>query len=193
VARSRTFMTFSATAGQLRNALQTEIRRYRSRGRAHFANAMEPRIPADLEPLLSGIAGLDDFGFENSAPFKPDYNRPNGRHTLAPGDLATIYNLNPAYARGLDGTGQKIAIAGRADIHMDDIRNYRKQFGLPENDPRTILVPGYPKPGNEEDFEALLELEVAGASAPNATLIYVYAPNAWSAVLYAIDENLAPF
>ena len=35
-------------------------------------------------------------------------------------------------------------------------------------------------------------MEIAGAAAPNATLIYVFAPSAWSAVLYAIDENLAP-
>jgi subtilase family serine protease len=192
IGRSRTFITFSATAGQLRETFQTEIHRYRAGGRKHFASAREARIPVQLAPLLFTIAGLDDFGFEDPPAPLPAFNRPNGQHSLAPSDLATIYDLKPAFERGLDGTGQKIAIAGRADIHMEDVQNYRTQFGLPKNDPQRILVPGYPNPGTDEDLEALLDLEVAGASAPNATLVYVFAPNAWSAVLYIIDQNLAP-
>jgi len=192
VGRSRTFITFSATAGQLRDTFQTEIRQYRAGGRRHFASAHEARIPVDLAPLLFTMTGLDDFGSEDPPVLKPAFNGAGGQHSLAPGDLATIYNLTPIFERGINGAGQRIAIAGRADIHMEDVQNYRSQFGLPKNDPQRILVPGYPNPGNEEDNEALLDLEVAGASAPNATLIYVFAPSAWSAVLYAIDENLAP-
>jgi subtilase family serine protease len=192
VARSRTFITFSATAGQIRDTFHTEIHRYRAAGRAHFASAREAEVPVDLTPLLFTITGLDDFGFENPPALKPALNRSGGQHSLAPGDLATIYNLIPALERGLNGTGQKIAIAGRADIHMEDVQNFRSQFGLPKNDPQRILVPGYPNPGNDEDTEYLLDLEIAGAIAPNATLIYVFAPNAWSGVLYAIDENVAP-
>jgi subtilase family serine protease len=182
VARSRTFITFSATAGQLRDTFQTEIRHYRAGGRGHFASAREARIPSDLVPLLFTITGLDDFGFEDPPALKPAFNGAGAQHSLAPGDLATIYNLIPAFERGIDGAGQRIAIAGRADIHMEDVQNYRSQFGLPKNDPQRILVPGYPNPGNDEDNEALLDLEVASASAPNATLIYIFAPSAWSAV-----------
>src|SRR5262249_41967209 len=62
----------------------------------------------------------------------------------------------------------------------------------PTSDPQRILVPGYPNPGNGDDNEYLLDLEVAGATAPDASLIYVFAPEAWTAVSYIIDQNLAP-
>ena len=40
--------------------------------------------------------------------------------------------------------------------------------------------------------EADIDLEWAGAVAPNATLIYVYGTSADGAALYAIDNDLAP-
>ena len=40
--------------------------------------------------------------------------------------------------------------------------------------------------------EADLDLEWAGAAAPQATLIYVYSRDVMDAVQYAIDQNLAP-
>jgi subtilase family serine protease len=192
MARSRTFIIVSATAGQIRHTLQTELHQYHAASRTHFANATEIRVPAGLEPLLWGITGLDDFGTGSYAKNTPAANLPNGRHSLTPGDLATIYNIMPLYDRGLSGSGQKIVIPGHTDFHLEDVQTFRAQLGLPKNDPKRILVPGYTNPGNDADGEALLDLEVAGAIAPDASIIFVFAPEFWAAVQYAVDENLAP-
>ena len=39
---------------------------------------------------------------------------------LAPDDLATIYDIKPLYSSGIDGSGQKIVIVGRADLDLAD-------------------------------------------------------------------------
>src|SRR5262249_47776826 len=76
MARSRTFIILSATAGQIRHTLQTELHQYHAAGRTHFANATEIRVPAGLEPLLWGITGLDDFGTGSYAKNTPAANLP---------------------------------------------------------------------------------------------------------------------
>src|SRR5262249_45959172 len=67
-------------------------------------------------------------------------------------------------------------------------------FGLPAADPKIVLVPNTRDPGVVEDdqSEAHLDLEWAGAVARNASLIYVYSENIVDALEYAIDQNLAP-
>ena len=61
VSHARNWIWFSGTAGQVQAALRTEIHRYNVDGESHFANASEPSVPAAIEPLVSGIRGLDDF------------------------------------------------------------------------------------------------------------------------------------
>jgi subtilase family serine protease len=61
VARSRMFISFSATADQVQNAFHTQIHRYNVNGRTHFANATDPAIPAALSNIVAGVMGLNDF------------------------------------------------------------------------------------------------------------------------------------
>jgi hypothetical protein len=193
VARSRTWITFSATAAQVRDTFKTELHRYRANSRMHFANATEAQIPLDLVPIVQTLMGLDDFPFEHVSRLKPAYNISSTEHSLAPGDLATIYNVTPLYQKGFNGTGQKIVIAGQSDFNMADVQAYRSKFGLPKNDPQRVPVPGYDDPGINDDVgEAIIDVETVGASAPNATILFVYMPAVFGAVEYAIDENLAP-
>ena len=53
-------------------------------------------------------------------------------YVLAPGDIGTIYDLNPLYnaSPAIDGTGQKLAIIGQTDIYLADIADFRSDFGL---------------------------------------------------------------
>ena len=76
-----------------------------------------------------------------SKPHKPD-GTPASRIYLAPDDFATIYDVAPLYAAGINGTGQKIAIAGQIQVDLSDIEQFRSQFNLPANDPQMLLVPG---------------------------------------------------
>jgi uncharacterized protein (TIGR03437 family) len=195
--RSRTWITFSGTAGQVRDAFQTEIHSYLADGESHYANAGDPSVPAELEPLEQAIRGLDDFRMKpRSRPVRivPFYTITGGVHVLAPADLATIYNVTPLYQAGFNGSGQKIVIAGQTGISMSDIESFRTLFGLPKNDPQITLVPGYGDPGISQDDlgEALLDLETSGGIAPNASILYVYSTDVFTAAAYAIDQNLAP-
>ena len=132
-ARGRNWIAFSGAAGQVQTAFHTQIHRYRVAGKMHFANATEPSIPAALEPVVLAVQGLDDFGPESSprrppAPLdNPDYTSSSGIHSLTPGDIATIYDLNPLYSRGIDGSGQTIAVIGQTEIDLSDIETLPQQ------------------------------------------------------------------
>jgi subtilase family serine protease len=82
---------------------------------------------------------------------------------------------------------------GVSDIDPTDIQAFRSAFNLPANLPKTILVPGAQDPGmNEAMGEADMDLEWSGAVARNATLLYVYADDPFTAAYYTIDQALAP-
>src|SRR5208283_2080921 len=113
-----------------------------------------------------------------------------GSHAMTPSDFATIYNVNPLYAAGIDGTGVNIAIIGLSEITLSDYRSFRKMFNLSAVDPQMVLVG--PSPGTVQgwDGEGLLDLEWAGAVAPNANLFFVYGTNIATVVQAAIDRSV---
>uniref|UniRef100_Q01UW0 Peptidase S8 and S53, subtilisin, kexin, sedolisin n=1 Tax=Solibacter usitatus (strain Ellin6076) TaxID=234267 RepID=Q01UW0_SOLUE len=191
VARGRHWITFSGTAAQAARTFHTEFHRFQVEGRMHFGNAGEPAIPAALESVVGGFTGLDDFATHVARPL-PQTNLIGGAHGLSPDDFATIYNISPLYAAGIDGTGQKIAIAGEVNLNLTDVRSFRNTFGLPANDPDVILVGRDPGVNNNALLEADLDVEYAGAVARNAKIVYVYAADVFTAARYAIDQNLAP-
>ncbi|HTC36376.1 MAG TPA: protease pro-enzyme activation domain-containing protein [Bryobacteraceae bacterium] len=211
VARGRSWIAASGTAAQVETAFQTEIHSYLVDGETHYANATEPSVPAAFGSVVKSIRGLNDFRMKprlrpasrkptsakkpNSA--KPDYNSAYcDANCLAPDDFATIYDVAPLYAAGIDGSGQKIAIAGQIEVDLSDIEQFRSMFNLPANDPQPVLVPGSPNPGDNPKSgdlaESDLDLEWSGAVARNATIIFVYSTDVMSSVQYAIDQNLAP-
>jgi uncharacterized protein (TIGR03437 family) len=193
-ARSRGWITFSGTAHQAETAFQTEIHRYSLRGKSHFANARPPSIPAALADVVLGIDGLDDF---TPDPGEPEMTSSIGTHTLAPDDLAIIYDIMPLYLSGFDGAGQKVAVVGSTNLDasaLADVAAFRSKFNLPANVPQVVRDTTFPDPGVNQNTigEAHLDVEWVGAIARNATVVYVYSNTFIHAVLYAIDNNLAP-
>jgi len=222
VAAGRTIIEFSGTAGQVRQALHTEIHKYVVHGEEHWANAGDPQIPAALAPVVVGFASLNNFHRKPmsrvlgtfskekaTGAVKPLFTYPyeNG-YILAvgPGDFATIYNtpdktLNPHYTgTTIDGTGQTIAIVGETNININDVEDFRSMFGLPKNDPQIIL--NGPDPGilstTGDESEADLDVEWSGAVAKGATINLVVSESTEVtdgvdlSALYIIDNNLAP-
>ena len=196
VARARNAIAVSGTAAKVGAAFRTEIHRYLVDGEVRFANATNPTVPAAFQNVVSAIHGLHDFRMKPKyhKTLEPRYTAAGGFHQLVPDDVATIYDITPLYNNGIDGTGQKIVVAGQTQIQLSDIQTYRSTFGLPANDPQTILVPGRQDPGISRDDlrEADLDLELSGAVARKATIVYVYSYNVMDSVQYAIDQNLAP-
>jgi hypothetical protein len=216
VAAGRTVIEFSGTAGQVRQAFQTEMHKFLVKSEEHWANASDPQIPAALTPVVAGFASLNNFPrkprqrhlgtFSRSKAtgvVRPLFTFPyGGGYLLAvgPADFATIYNVTPLWTAGIDGTGQTIAVVAQTNINLQDVRDFRSMFGLPANDPQIIL--NGPDPGvlsfTGDEGEADLDVEWTGAVAKGATVDLVVSEGTEStagvdlSAVYIIDNNLAP-
>ncbi|MBV9612084.1 MAG: RICIN domain-containing protein [Acidobacteriaceae bacterium] len=211
ISRGRTTLQFSGTAAQVARAFHTAIHTFLVNGQQHWANASDPQIPAALAPAVAGIATLHNFVSKPqvsvsaepiTAKLKPGSPSPQftsgGWHALAPADFATIYNVNPVYGAGINGTGEVIAIVGRSNINVQDVISFRNIFGLGNNGP--IVVLNGPDPGDlggGEELEAVLDTSWAGAVAPAAQvdLVVSASTNTTDGVIlseeYIINNSLA--
>jgi subtilase family serine protease len=61
VPAGKTFLIFSGTAGQVRDAFHTEIHNLEVKGEKHIANMSAPQIPAALAPVIAGFRSLHNF------------------------------------------------------------------------------------------------------------------------------------
>jgi uncharacterized protein (TIGR03437 family) len=194
VARSRMYIMFDGSAGQVHAAFGAEIHRYNTAGEMHYANANDPSVPAALASVVASFRGLTDFRLKphNLRKAIPEMTTSGGVHHLAPGDLATIYDIAPLYQAGTDGTGQTIMVVGQTAINVSDISSFRSAFGLSAPNLNQVKVPGRPNPGiSSSDLpEADLDIEWSGAVAKNATIVFVYSDDVWQSAFYAVDQNL---
>jgi hypothetical protein len=213
VGGGRNSVVFSGTAGQIQAAFKTEIHRYNVNGRIHVANSAPLSVPAAFGGIVTGVRGLTDFRPKpmyarpahggKSSPH-PSYTTNVGGTTeyfLAPGDVATLYDLNPLYNTSINGAGQKIAIIGQTDVYLADLNAFRSGFGLNTISGCTtsssgiitacdstyfqyIVVPGISDLGAPSTcgdiVESDLDLEWSGAVAPNAQIVFVNAPAIFS-------------
>jgi hypothetical protein len=182
VAKGRTVIEFSGTAGQLLGAFHTEIHRYSVNGEDHWANSSDPQIPTALAPVVVGVATLHNFlkkpqivisGDMVSALYRPgaqpQVTVPSGVHALGPGDFATIYNATSLYNSSITGNGTFISVVGRSNINVQDILDFRSVFSLTGGN-FEVFVDG-PDPGDlggNDEAEAVLDSTWSGAVAPGA-------------------------
>jgi hypothetical protein len=223
VSPSHMRVEFSGNVGQVRNAFHTEIHHYLVNGKMHMANASEPEIPTALSPVVRGILALHDFRPKAAAHRRGTFRRTKDTGELkplftfngcggpcygvGPGDFAKIYNL-PATSVA-DGTGVTIAIVQDSNINIADVTAYRTLFGLPNPNNFTtdnIILNG-PDPGilgpdsiSDDEFEADLDVQLAGGVATGATVKLVVSEDSQSigaggvdlSAIYVIDNNVAP-
>ncbi len=168
---------FSGTAGQVRQAFGTEIHNLQVNGENHIANMSDPQIPAALAPAVVGLASLNDFTPRPMIKRRPTaaYTEGGGIYAVVPADLATIYNLNPLFSKGITGKGQTIVVIEDTNVYSTtDWTTFRGKFGLSAytSGSFTQVHPGNcSNPGvNSDDNEAILDAEWATAAAPNAAI-----------------------
>lgn len=180
----RRLVLFSGTAQQVSDTFHTEIHRYAVNGVTHIANSQDPQIPKALAPVVAGVLSLHDFRRASAShparqvaeptTVRPE-NTQGGTHYLFPADYATIYNLNPLYAAGKTGSGASIAIVGRSNINLDDVRSFRSASGLIANQPTVVLDGANPGLVSGDQDESTLDVEWSGAVAPGAAVKFVVA------------------
>jgi subtilase family serine protease len=170
---------FSGTAGQVLATFKTEIHRLSVNGKDHLANMSDPQIPEALAPVVSGIVSLHDFRPHSMKMPSPRYTL--GFQVLVPDDLATIYDLKPAFAAGYTGKGQIVAVLEDSNLYnTEDWYTFRRVLGLSSYTAGSLstINPAPPHgtsncsdPGaNEDDDEATLDAEWASAAAPDAKI-----------------------
>jgi len=196
VSHGRVWIQFSGPAERIESAFHTELHYYQVDGEKHFANSTDISVPEAFADLVNGARGINDFlpkrlHTAKRIQVKPEFTS-GGNHSLAPDDLATIYDIAALYSAGIDGTGQKLVIAGQTQINLTDIPAFRSYFHLSTNDPQIVLYGYNPGIRSGDYLEAMLDLEWSGAVARNATIIYVYSNDVFTSVMDAIDDNLAP-
>lgn len=174
---------FSGTAGQVQAAFHTTIHNLSVNGVHHIANFSDPQIPEVLAPAVVGIVSLHDF-----LPHK--MMRPRFTFTyegypnwaVVPADLATVYDFNPLFSKGITGAGQTIAVIEDTNLFSsEDWTTFRNTFGLAQYTSGSLITehPAPPSgtnncedPGvNPDDGEAILDAEWASAAAPNAAIV----------------------
>jgi len=186
VYRANSVIDFSGPASSIREAFHTEIHSLQVKGALHIANIRDPQIPAALAPAVHGVISMNDFRPRTNIEARKQFNtgNPNFPLALVPGDLATIYDFNPAYKAGLSGRGQSIVVVEDTNIYSaQDWLDFRAAFGLNTRFPSGSLTSLNPQPVNAfgsncanpgvnpDDGEAAVDMEWASASAPGAAII----------------------
>ena len=196
---SRMMIDFSGTAGSIREAFHTEIHQLEVNGQMHVSNMSNPQIPAALAPAISGIFSLNDFRPEPMYRSAKDYTfagctvttdaptEPGQCYAITPYDNAAIYDLYPLWNNGISGQGQTIALVEDTDTYgatnyATDWNTYRSTFGLASAFPAGNYIQAHPggctDPGtNGDDGEAAIDVEVASAIAPSATIELISCPS----------------
>jgi subtilase family serine protease len=208
VSRSKTRITFSGSVAQAEQAFATEMHYYQVRGVTHYAPSTDLSLPVALAPIVTTVENLATFrphphivrpATLQRAPSPNFTSSQSGNHFLDPDDIATIYDIKPAYNAGYTGSGQSIAVVGQSSVVLTDIENFQKALSLTVKDPTEILVPnsGTAAISTGDESESDLDLEYSGAIARGATIIFVYTGNSpnynvTNAIAYAVDHNLAP-
>jgi subtilase family serine protease len=213
ISKSKQYIEFSGTAGQLREALHTHIHQYSVANEIHYANANDIAIPQALAALVQGFSPLNNFGAKpyvraagkaayspTTKRLTPQFTNPNGMtnfYALAPEDFATQYDLGPLYKAGTNGSGQTIGIINESNIDLTLPNAYRKLFNLSNNPPQVVMDGDDPGELGNVDVEAYLDVEVSGAVAPAATVNLYIADGGGVqdvlalAALRAIEDNQA--
>jgi hypothetical protein len=139
------------------------------------------------EPVPTpGVAPAFTFTYDSCT---ITYNGSCTFYAVTPQDFYTIYNENPVLSSGINGAGVTIAVLEETEVvNQSDVASFRSQFGLaayPATPSSTqggvnwIYGPGNgctapPDPTSQgEEHEALLDVEWAGAVAPNAIVDFV--------------------
>lgn len=193
-ARRSLFVAGSAAA--IGSAFAVELGRYEQAGERFRGRSGPVHVPAALAPFVQAVLGVDDRP-QARTQFRrlagPSAAAAQAAQSYTPLDLARLYR----FPDGLDGEGETIGFVELGGGYREaDLETYFAALGL--RLPNVVVVPvdgGSNSPGGQADAEVMLDLEVAGALAPAASLVVYFAPNTdrgfFDAVTAAIHDSVS--
>jgi kumamolisin len=177
----------------LRAAFHADVGMYHHSTGTYRGRQGEITVPQELQPIITGVFGFDTRPKHRatnpgrkSTPRRGQTSRaaagPGGQNGVASTEFASRYNF-PTRSNGtkLDGTGQTIAIIELGGgYRSSDLKVYFHEIGVQTPTVTSISVDkaaSNPTTADSADGEVMLDIEVAGAVAPNAKYAVYFAPN----------------
>ncbi|MET0225118.1 MAG: S53 family peptidase, partial [Dokdonella sp.] len=200
VANSRLRIRFSGSAGAVASAFGTELRTFQVGARTRMSNMSSAQVPRALAAAIASVDGLQTTRFEPL--LRTRLAQPSSHaaatschgavcdYAIFPADFAKIYDVDAVHQQGIVGSGQTIAVVGRARVYAPDMQNFQSLAGLPSSTPTVTIPTGGTDPGPPastcsdtgtpscshpsdavaDQGEATLDVQRAGSVAPGATI-----------------------
>lgn len=113
-----------------------------------------------------------------------------GLQSFGPADFQTFYDATPLASAGINGGGGDcIAIVGDSDFAQSAVDSFNTNFSQAASNITTVVVNGLDPGFNNDEEEALLDLEWSHAVAPGAPTRY-YVGNSSAAVIAPIVDQI---
>jgi kumamolisin len=188
---ARRTVVLSGTAARFEDAFGIQLLQYDHPDGSYRGYTGPLQLPAELQDIVVAVLGLDD-----RPQAKPHFRvrddsaarRKNPSDaTFTPLQVASLYGFPPG-----DGAGQTIALIELGGGYStEDLGTYFSGLGMASTPAvSAVSVDGASNAptgeANGPDGEVLLDIEVAGAVAPAASIMVLFAPNTDAGFLDAI-------
>ncbi|MBX9691722.1 MAG: S53 family peptidase, partial [Cyanobacteria bacterium] len=175
-------VVLSGSSEQFARAFDTKLSTYElPGGEKFFGRQSSMSVPSSLSSHINGVLGLDTRPqmkphFVKLSGISPRQGADSaGTRGFMPNEVADAYN----FPKDSMGKGQNVAIIelGGGMDRVDNAKYYQRH-GLPEPKINIIEVgEGKNKPGHAWDSEVMLDSQVIGVVAPEATQSIIFAAN----------------
>ena len=183
---ARRTVLLEGTVADLEKAFSVKLNDYQHATGDYHGRTGPIEIPADMADVIQGVFGLD-----NRPQARPHFRYRRGKAgsgQIAPAASAATTSYSPvqvaqlySFPTGVTGAGQTIGIIELGGgFNQSDITNYFQSLDLTAPTVTTVSVDGgtnSPTNANSADAEVCLDIEVAGAVAPGATIVVYFADN----------------
>ncbi len=190
----------SGSADAIQKAFGVSLSHYEvaSSGLKYRGRTGSISVPEGLAPMIMAVLGLDNRPvatphFRYRAGSKAQASRVSSSNAAVQATSYSALQLAQLYQfpTGLNGSGQTIAILELGGGYStDDLNTYFSGLGISPGPTVTAISVdnGQNSPGGDADGEVMLDIEVAGAIAPNAQIAVYFAPNTDQGFVDAISQ-----
>ena len=184
---ARTMLLTGRTA-DFSQAFQVPLDMYHYNGRTYRGRTGSVSIPADLANIVVSVHGLDNRP-QATAHFRLAQASPSAASvSYTPLQIASAYKFPSG-----NGAGQTIGIIELGGGYaQSDLQTFFAGLKIPVPTVIAVSVDGAQNQPtgdpNGPDTEVALDIEVAGAVAPGATIVVYFAPNTDAGFLDAINQ-----
>lgn len=192
-ARNRLMLEYSGTVRQFNAAFGTHLHLIQRSSGTWRAPAYAPLTSLDVPQALigkirrllmpdqaaeTGTLSRDISSIVTSQPS-------NVSAHLTPAQLARAYGISTLYKQGFKGAGMTIGIIGATLFKNSDLQSMWQAFGIHRENPTIVETL---EPIITRDLETTLDVELSGALAPSAALIFYGGPdNSDTSLLYSFN------